>query len=579
MNFGGSRMGYDMVIRGGTVVDGTGAAARTADVAVQDGRIVGIGQQLGRGAQEIDADGLLVTPGFVDIHTHLDAQVGWDPLLTPVSWHGVTTALMGNCGVTFAPCRPADRELLAGMMETVENIPREAILGGLPWDWEGYGGYLDAVERLQPALNIAGMVGHCAVRFYVMGERAVAEPATAAERQQIAALVARSVDEGAVGFSSNRFPNHVLPDGRSIPGTFAEHEEMLEIARALAPRDALMQNVMDFGRKELGNDALLMKLAETTGGRVLFSYGAGASADAGARAAAFVDQLTQAGRDITALSIPRGSGFVFGLQGSLPAYDVWNQRHWFGPTWEWLAGHDLAGRLRAIQDADVCAKLVHEARYRKTNGEPRDERTLPWLQHGYWMGGGDSPVYTAHAARNVLALAAEAGEHWSETFLRLSRESGGRGMFTWRMYNQNLEALGDLLRNPRVIPGLSDAGAHVSQVMDCGVSTFILSYWVKQAGLYSLEEGVKRLTSAPARVVGLKDRGVLAPGMRADINVIDLARLGERQPELLHDFPGGAPRYVQRATGYVATLVNGAVAVRNDEHTGARAGAVLRHRR
>ncbi len=572
-------MSYDIVIRGGTVVHGTGAAPRAADVAVQDGRILGIGQRLGRGAQEIDAEGMIVTPGFVDIHTHLDAQIGWDPLLTPVSWHGVTTALMGNCGVTFAPCRPADRELLAGMMETVENIPREAILGGLPWDWEGYGGYLDAVERLQPALNIAGMVGHCAVRFYVMGERAVAEPATAEERQQIAALVARSVDEGAVGFSSNRFPNHVLPDGRSIPGTFAEHEEMLEIARALAPRDALMQNVMDFGRRELGNDALLVKLAETTGGRILFSYGSGPKDADGANGARFLDRLNEAGRDITALSIPRGSGFVYGLQGALPAHDVWNQRHWFGPSWAWLGEQDLAGRLRAIQDADLCAKLVHEARHRKGNGEVRDERTLPWLVHGYWMGGGDSPVYTEDAARNVLALAAEAGEHWSETFLRLARESGGRGMFTWRMYNQNLQALGDLLRNPRVIPGLSDAGAHVSQVMDCGVSTFILTHWVRQAGLYSLEEGVKRLTSAPARVIGLKDRGVLAPGLRADINVIDFARLGERQPELVHDFPGGAPRYVQRATGYVATLVNGVVAVRHDEHTGARAGQVLRHRR
>ncbi len=570
-------MTHDIVIRGGTIVDGTGRTPFSADLAIDDGTITAIGAHLSRGREEIDAEGHIVSPGFVDIHTHLDAQIGWDPLLTPVSWHGVTTALMGNCGVTFAPCRPADRELLAGMMETVENIPREAILGGLPWDWETYGGYLDALDRMQPALNLAGMVGHCAVRFYVMGERAVDEQASDAEKQQMADIVARSIDDGAVGFSSNRFPNHVLPDGRSIPGTFADHDELLHIARAIAPRNALMQNVMDFSRAELGNDVLLRKLAETTGGRILFSYGAGANDDAGRRASAFLDSLNEHGRDITALSIPRGSGFVFGLQSSLPAYNVWGQTHFFGPTWKWLAQLDFDGRWQAVQGDDVCVRLVQEAKFHKA-GQPRDEGKISWLPYAYWMGAAEAPNYTDDASRNLPQLAREAGEHWSETFLRLTRVSQGRGLFTWRMYNQNLHALGELLRNPKVIPGLSDAGAHVSQVMDCGVSTFILSYWVRQAGLYSLAEGVKRLTSAPARVIGLADRGVLATGMRADINVFDLARIGERQPELMHNFPGGAPHFVQRSTGYRATLVNGKVAVRDGEHTGQRAGQVLRHR-
>jgi len=571
-------MAHDIVIRGGTLVDGTGGAPFTGDLAIDDGRISALGGKLGNAKKVIDATGLIVSPGFVDIHTHLDAQIGWDPLLTPVSWHGVTTALMGNCGVTFAPCKPADRELLAGMMETVENIPKEAILGGLSWDWEGYGGYLNAIEKLQPALNIAGMVGHCAVRFYVMGQRAVEEQATDAEKRQIADLVAQSIDDGAVGFSSNRFPNHVLPDGRSIPGTFADHDELLQIARVIGPRDALMQNVMDFSVQELDNGKLLRKLARTTGGRILFSYGAGATEDAGRRAGAFLDQLCEGGLDITALSIPRGSGFVFGLQANLPAYNVWGQTHFFGPTWQWLAQQDFAGRLRAIGSADVCTKLVDEAKFHKTSGEPRDPAKINWLAYAYWMGDAAAPNYTEDAARNLPALAAEANEHWSETFLRLTKQSHGKGLFTWRMYNQNLDALGDLLKHDRVIPGLSDAGAHVSQVMDCGVSTFTLSHWVKRAGVYSLAEGVKRLSAAPARIIGLKDRGVLAAGMRADINVFDLDSIGERQPELVHDFPGGAPRYLQRSTGYHATIVNGQVAVRDGEHTGARAGCVLRHR-
>jgi N-acyl-D-aspartate/D-glutamate deacylase len=572
-------MNYDLIIRNGTIHDGTGGDAHDGDVAIQGNTITAIGTVHGRGAEEIDARGHVVSPGFIDLHTHLDAQIGWDPSASPVNWHGVTTALMGNCGVTFAPCKPADRELLAGMMETVENIPKDAILTGLPWTWEGYGGYLDAIERLGPGINLAGLVGHCAVRFFVMGERAVEEPATAAEAAQIAALVAQSVDEGAVGFSTNRFPNHVLPDGRSIPGTFATHDELIAIARALKPRDALMQNVMDFSRRELRNDELLRTLARETGGRVLFSFGAGPDNDSGRRNRRFLDSLREGGLDITALSIPRGSGFVFGLQANVPAYNIWGQTHFFGPTWQWLAEQPLDGRLRALHDADVCNKLVNEARFHKTSGEPRDENKISWLAHAYWMGDGDVPNYTEAQPRNLPAIAAVAGEHWSETFIRLSRETRGKGLFTWRMYNQNLDALGDLLVDPAVMPGLSDAGAHVSQVMDCGVTTFILSHWVKKAGIYSLQEGIRRLTSAPARVIGLKDRGVLAVGQRADVNIFDPDRLGECFPELLRDFPGGAPRFIQRSKGYRATVVNGRVAVRDGETTGVRAGEVLRHRR
>jgi len=552
-------MAHDVVIRGGQIVDGTGNEPVAGDLAIDDGRISAVGQVDGRGEQEIDAEGHMVTPGFVDLHTHLDAQIGWDPFLTPVSWHGVTTALMGNCGVTFAPCKPSDRDLLAGMMETVEDIPKDAILGGLPWNWEGYGGYLDALESLSPAINIAGMVGHCAVRFYVMGERAVEEQASEEEKAQMADVVARSIDDGAVGFSTNRYPPHVLPDGRAIPGTFADADELLEIAKAVGPRNGLMQNVLDFSKPEFSAN-LLRSLAQTTGGRVLFSFGVTPQRESGQGAAQFLEHLCEGGLDITAISQPRGSGFVFGLQSMLPVR---------GSTWRQLHERDLAGRLEAIRDPETYRKLVEEAQ------RPGREQ-LP-ASRVFWMGNGESPEYTAPSEKNLEALAAEAGEHWVETFLRLSHESNGTALFTFRQFNENLDALADLFASERAFPSLGDAGAHVSQIMDAGWSSFVLSYWVRERGLYSMGEGIRRLTSAPARVIGLSDRGTLVPGQRADVNVFDADEVAERLPEIVHDFPGGAPRYIQRAKGYKATFVNGKLSVENGEHTGNRAGTVLRH--
>ena len=263
-------MAHDLVIRGGGIVDGTGSEPFTGDIAVDGGTIAKVGKVEDSGHREIDAEGHVVTPGFVDLHTHFDAQAGWDPLLTPVSWHGVTTALFGNCGVTFAPCKPADREFLAGMMETVEDIPRNAILTGLPWDWESYGEYLDSIEKLGPAINITGLVGHCASRFYVMGERAVEEDPSEDEIGQIAELVGRSVAEGAIGFSTNRLPGHVLPDGRSIPGTFAKEAELVAISEAVGKAGGILQSVLNYGNLD-DEMAMLTKQGRAAGTRLLFS--------------------------------------------------------------------------------------------------------------------------------------------------------------------------------------------------------------------------------------------------------------------------------------------------------------------
>ncbi|HVN29885.1 MAG TPA: amidohydrolase family protein [Candidatus Binataceae bacterium] len=545
-------MSHDLVVKGGTIVDGTGAAPFTGDLAIDGSRITEIGGRVSGGREVIDAEGMIVSPGFVDIHTHLDAQIGWDPDLTPVSWHGVTTALLGNCGVTFAPCKPTDRELLAGMMETVEDIPRNAILTGLPWTWEDYGSYLDAIEKLTPGINVAGMVGHCALRFYVMGERAVEEQATPDERRRMAQIVGNSIDRGAVGFSTNRYAPHKLPDGRSIPGTFADPIELVEIAKAVAPRNALMQAVgaAPDVLKTLGGDCK---------SRVLFSFGAGAEENSGAMAREFLDRLCE-GRDITAITQVRGSGFIFGLQSNIP---------FAGATWDELRKGNLAARVAAINNPQIAARLIEEGKAKRST----------WIDMNqvFYMGAGPSPDYATAPENNLRAMSKAAGEHWIETFLRISRETDGKALFNFRMFNRNLKALAELIKSEHCFPSLGDAGAHVSQIMDAGWPSFVLAYWVRATGLYTISEAIRRMTSGPARVIGLKDRGTLAVGMHADVNVFDANKVAECQPELVNDFPGGAPRFIQRSVGYKATIVNGKVNVLDGRHTGVRAGEVIRH--
>jgi N-acyl-D-aspartate/D-glutamate deacylase len=541
---------YDIVIRGGTIIDGTGSEPVAGDLAIKDGFIAAIGEVTGTATREIDATGQVVTPGFIDIHTHLDAQMGWDPDMTPVSWHGVTTALIGNCGMTFAPCRPDDRPLLAGMMETVEDIPKEAILGGLAWDWEHYDEYLDSIEKLGTAVNVAGLIGHAAIRYYVMGDRSFTEQASAEERQQMAEIVAQAVEKGAFGFSTNRYEPHKAPDGRSIPGTFADVGELERITEEVAPRGGLMQLVgADF--------ECLQAVADKDNARVLFSYGNSGEPGAGRLAAERLDALCN-GRDVTAISHVRGSGYMFGLQSGLP---------FRGQTWRELADLDFAGRLQAIQDDEFPARLVAEA------SEPQGSH-VP-VDRVFFLGAGDTPDYTA--TESLATLAESAGEHWSETFIRLSLETEGKGLFNFRMFATDLDEQAELFKSEHIFPGLGDAGAHVSQIMDAGWSSFILSYWTRQRGEFSLPTAIQKMTSGPARVVGLEDRGTLQVGMRADVNVFDPQTVGERQPELVRDFPNDAPRYIQRANGFKATIVNGQLSLLDGELTGSRAGQVLRH--
>lgn len=548
-------MSHDIVIRGGDVVDGTGAEPFQADIAINGDQITEIGKVDGNGKEEIQADGLNVSPGFIDLHTHLDAQIGWDPHVTSVSWHGVTTALLGNCGVTFAPCKASDREFLAGMMETVEDIPKKAILHGLPWNWESYGGYLDALEVLGPSINIAGLVGHCSTRFYVMGERAVEEPATEDEIRQIAELAGQSVKEGAVGFSTNRLPQHRLPDGRSIPGTFAERKELRAIAKEVGKYGGIMQTVSDF--KEFDEEMdLIADEARLTNG-ALFSTAAEIGVE---RMDKKVMAMREEGLNVTSITVPRSGGGVGGLS---------TNNFFRTPSWIELRKYELADRVKLIRDVEFRQKLVNEV---KAQGEAVFANTQNW----FWMGDDARPCYTQSFEQNLPSMAKAAGEHPVETWLRLTDESDGKALFHMRGFNVNLDSVEQLITTEWAMPGLGDAGAHVSQMIDSGWTTFILSHWHRDTGVYSLQEAVRRISNVPAGVLGLHDRGTLEVGKRADLNVFDIDTLEERMPQIVHDFPFGAPRFIQRAVGYKTTICNGQVVLRDDELTGDCGGRILR---
>jgi len=553
-------MKHDIVIRNGNIIDGTGSPAFEADIAIDGDSISAIGKVTDKGTEEIDAKGLAVTPGFVDLHTHLDAQIGWDPDLTSITWHGVTTALLGNCGVTFAPCKPGDKEFLAGMMETVEDIPKKAILSGLPWDWESYGGYLDSIERSGPQINVGGLAGHCAIRFYVMGERSVEEPATPDEIAQIAKLAGDSVREGALGFSTNRHLGHLLPDGRCIPGTHAEHEEVRAIAAEVGRAGGIMQTVMNFQDMEKEMDLIGEGAALARG--ALFSAVAGPTTELGTRLDERVSEILDNGHNVTAVTVPRSGGGVGGLA---------TNNFFRTKKWNELRRMTFEERVNAIRDADFRQVLVDDLKE-----HPHAEQIRQSTRHWYPMGVDERPVYTQGRDESVLRMAEAQGVHPAEVWLKLTLETDGKMLFHHRGFNVNLDALAEMISTDWALPGLGDAGAHVSQMIDSGWSTFVLSHWYRDVGLYSLEEAVRRIAGHPAAFLGLHDRGTLATGKKADINVIDISSLEERQPQIVNDFPHGAPRFIQRAVGYKATLCNGAITLLDDEHTGQRGGQMLR---
>ena len=555
-------MAHDLIIRNGTVVDGTGAPGFRADVAIDGDRITVIGDlSAATAAREIDAAGLIVSPGFIDLHTHLDAQVAWDPLMTSSSWHGVTTVLIGNCGVTFAPVAPDNRVFLAEMMESVEDVPRDAILNGLDWSWSTYPEYLDAVQQMRPALNIVGMVGHCAMRYHVMGERSLSdEPPTPEELNALRDIAEESVAGGAVGFSTSRILLHVVPDGRYVPGTLAPLDEYLAIADGMnAGGGGLFQAVNDFMTKPGVEIELLREMARSCGD-VLFSGGAGNGGNAGVELFGkfLADTNANVGR-MTMASQTRPSGSLCGLAQIAPVK---------GKQWKQLmALPTLAERVAGLKDPVVRAALVAEG---KEKGMWYD------ANHIYPLGTGPTPDYSETNGRSIAQRAEELGVHPVEFVIDRLIASDGHELFNTWFFNRNVDGLEQVLAMDHVYPGLADTGAHAGQICDADMSTHYLSYWHRERQLATLPEAVRRLSSMPAQVLGLKGRGALQVGQFADVNVFDIDTLASTHPTYVNDFPGGAGRLQIGARGYAATIVNGAVVTEQGANTGERPGRVIR---
>ena len=559
-------MSHETIISGGTVVDGSGAAPKRADVAIDNGRISRVGDLAGQEAkQTIDATDKLVTPGFVDLHTHLDAQIGWEPEMRPSSYHGVTTALIGNCGVTFAPCAENNRRYLAKLMEAVENIAADAIMDGLPWNWTSFGEYLDSVQALRPALNVVGLVGHSAIRFEAMGDKSCDEGVQADDKElaHIVALVKQSVEEGAVGFSTSRFLGHRVPDGRLTPGTWANPRETKAIQQAVVEAGGaggLYQVAPDM-RTRYEVEREMFETGAEVGCQVLFSGGAGGDGDGGvSRWSEFLDRNNDAGRRIASICHTRPSGSFFGLA---------QQAYLRTPAWQELMKlPSIADRVAALKDPATREKLVTEAK--EAGGFGQVARIL------HPMGTGEFPDFDLDNHSNLQKLADDAGKDPVDVYVERLIASEGKEMWNLWAFGGSLENQWNYMRLPHVIPMLGDAGAHVGQFTDADSPTFLLGELTRDRGVYSLEEAVHRISGKSAKVLGLKERGEIREGWHADLNVIDYDELRSCQPVYLNDFPHNGGRLVVKSTGYDATLVAGQVVIEKGEYTGNRPGQVIR---
>ncbi len=569
-------MAHDLVIRGGSVVDGTGTPATTADIAVDDGRITAVGRVEGPGTRELDADGALVTPGWVDIHSHYDGQATWDDELAPSSWHGVTTLVTGNCGVGFAPARPDRHDWLIGLMEGVEDIPGSALAEGLTWDWETFPEYLDALDRRSWTVDVGTQIAHGAVRAYVMGERGARnEPADAVDIAAMADLVREAVAAGALGFSTSRTIAHRAIDGEPVPGTYAAEDELFGIGAVLGDLGTGVFELAPTG--VAGEDlvapmqevAWMRRLAAAIGRPVTFAMlqvdGApelwremlDESAAAASAGTSLVPQV--AGRPTGLLS---GLETTFSFLDAVPAYQAVADL----PLADKVAHlRSDAGRGAVVgwdPDPDVAAQLAHAA-----------ERT-------YLLG--DPPDYEPGPDATLASVAAASGRSVVEIALDAMLADDGRGLLYLPILNYSDgdgHATREMLLHPAAVLGLADGGAHVGTICDASMPTWMLTHWARDRSRgerLPLEFVVRRQTSDTARLYGLGDRGMLAPGMVADVNVIDFEALRLDVPRVHADLPAGGRRLLQRASGYAATVKSGAVTYLDGVDTGERPGRLLR---
>ena len=566
---------HDLVIRGGILVDGTGAPSRSADVAVDVGRITEVGDVRDDAREVIDATGLLVTPGFVDVHTHYDGQVTWDPMLTPSSWHGVTTLLMGNCGVGFAPAAPERRAWLIGLMEGVEAIPGAALSEGIRWSWETFPEFLDALDTTKLALDVGAQVPHGAVRAYVMGERGARnEPATPEDIAAMARIVAEAIDAGAVGLSTSRTIVHRAIDGEPVPGTFAAEDELFALGRALANAGRGVFELAPAGVQ--GEDLAapdkeldwMRRLAAETERPVTYAFMQhDVAPDDWKRLLELAVDAVDDGVPLRPQVAGRPIGLLLGLQTFHPL----NSR----PTYAALARLPLDELVNRLRDPAVRAHILSE--------EPAVEMPA-YIALGFdrIFELGDPPNYEPAREESVAARAARDGVSPDELFYDLLLAREGRELMIRPLLGYSdftLEPLREMLEHPATVLGIGDGGAHVRAICDASNPTFMLTHWVRdrtRGPRLPLEMVIKKMTADNAELYGLDDRGRVAVGKKADLNVIDFEGLALRSPEFVRDLPAHAGRLVQDADGYRATIVAGEVIRRHGVDTGARPGQLVR---
>jgi N-acyl-D-amino-acid deacylase len=565
---------FDLIIRNANVIDGTGAAGRISDVAIIDGHIAEVSTGIvGSAHRTIDADGLLLTPGFVDVHTHYDAQVSWDPWITPSSWHGVTTVVMGNCGVGFAPCAPERREWLIELMEGVEDIPGSAMTEGIDWQWEHFGQYLDAVEQRAYVLDVGTQIAHGPLRAYVMGDRGAAnEPASDVDRACMAALVHDALSAGALGFSTSRTPIHRSKSGELVPGTTADADELFAIGDAMAAAGhGVFQFAPDHALVPRNEWPWMRELARRTGRTVSVNLNQPDSApEVWREVLALLDDATRDGVPIVAQVAGRSIGLLACLRGSIHPL-------LFHPAFGEVRHLPIDGLLVALNEPARRHRLIHEV---PDDGGFFVRAVLDQLDN-YWIVG-DVIDYEPEASTSVAAVAKALGVPAMQLVVDHLVSNDGHAMLLTPFFNYTYGDLSftyEAHQHPGTRMGLGDAGAHCGAICDGGTPTFMLTFWTRdrtRGPLLDLASVVHRQTQQTAQLYGLNDRGVIAPGYRADVNLIDYDRLSFERPRMAYDLPNNARRLVQRASGYVATFVNGIQTVDHDQFTGQLPGRLIR---
>jgi N-acyl-D-amino-acid deacylase len=559
-------MSYDLLIKGGRIYDGSGLPSYLGDVAVKDGRIVEMGRISGSAQRIVNADGLAVSPGFIDFHTHLDAQLLWDPLATSSCYHGVTTVIPGNCGLSLAPCKEHDRETILKSFERVEAITLPALKAGVKWGFTAFGEYLDAL-RGNLGINVASLVGHCALRQFVMGEASIERAATPAEIHQMKEVLKASVRAGASGFSTNQNPVHMYADGTPIQSRFATDEEIIELACALGE---INQGAVQISRGSLGvsvpmrESVQLFDEISSRSGRPVIWQSITHRWDKPTEWRQLLD-LAKESIDRGVQSYPLCNARLFNNRLTMKNAQVFDDL----PTWKTILFLPLEARVEAIKDPDTRKKMRYEAVEEKRSSRFSRRWDLVYLINAA------TSANKYLEKKSVAEIAKIRGQDVIDAFLDLSLEEGLDTEFQTSSTNGDEEAVAEIIRSPYVLVGQSDAGAHLIYDAGFGYSTRLLGYWVREKKIMSLEEGVRKLTFMVASIFGLQGRGLLRRGMAADLVLFDPATIRECDPEMVQDLPGNEKRFIQKATGIEMTIVNGAVLVEKDEHTGALPGSVL----